>query len=68
MFFFLSRCSSHLKQKLLSPAAVAGELRIGGQEHFYMETQSMLVVPVGEETEFNAYVSTQFPTLMQVLP
>ncbi|XP_077958818.1 aldehyde oxidase 6 isoform X1 [Gasterosteus aculeatus] len=42
-----------------------GELRIGGQEHFYMETQSMLVVPVGEETEFNAYVSTQFPTLMQ---
>ncbi|KAM8904972.1 aldehyde oxidase 6 [Spinachia spinachia] len=42
-----------------------GELRIGGQEHFYMETQSMLVVPVGEETEFNAYVSTQFPALMQ---
>ncbi|XP_031708232.1 aldehyde oxidase 6 isoform X2 [Anarrhichthys ocellatus] len=42
-----------------------GELRIGGQEHFYMETQSMLVVPVGEETEFNAYVSTQWPTLTQ---
>lgn len=42
-----------------------GELRIGGQEHFYMETQSMLVVPVGEETEFHAYVSTQWPTLTQ---
>ncbi|XP_019132540.2 aldehyde oxidase 6 isoform X2 [Larimichthys crocea] len=42
-----------------------GEIRIGGQEHFYMETQSMLVVPVGEETEFNIYVSTQFPTLAQ---
>ncbi|XP_078099993.1 aldehyde oxidase 6 [Sander vitreus] len=39
-----------------------GEFRMGGQEHFYMETQSMLVVPVGEETEFNAYVSTQWPT------
>ncbi|XP_070711719.1 aldehyde oxidase 6 [Pempheris klunzingeri] len=42
-----------------------GQIRIGGQEHFYMETQSMLVVPVGEETEFNAYVSTQWPTLTQ---
>ncbi|XP_037617344.1 aldehyde oxidase 6 isoform X1 [Sebastes umbrosus] len=42
-----------------------GEFRMGGQEHFYMETQSMLVVPVGEETEFNAYVSTQAPTIIQ---
>uniref|UniRef100_A0A4W6ESX0 Xanthine dehydrogenase/oxidase n=1 Tax=Lates calcarifer TaxID=8187 RepID=A0A4W6ESX0_LATCA len=42
-----------------------GEMRMGGQEHFYMETQSMLVVPVGEETEFNVYVSTQWPTLTQ---
>lgn len=39
---------------------------MGGQEHFYMETQSMLVVPVGEETEFNVYVSSQWPTLTQV--
>lgn len=44
----------------------SGEIRLGGQEHFYMETQSMLVVPVGEETEFNVYVSTQWPTLIQV--
>lgn len=44
----------------------SGEIRMGGQEHFYMETQSMLVVPVGEETEFKAYVSTQWPTLTQV--
>ncbi|XP_049426123.1 aldehyde oxidase 6 [Epinephelus fuscoguttatus] len=42
-----------------------GEFRMGGQEHFYMETQSMLVVPVGEEKEFRAYVSTQWPTLTQ---
>ncbi|CAJ1087678.1 aldehyde oxidase 6 isoform X2 [Xyrichtys novacula] len=42
-----------------------GEIRLGGQEHFYMETQSMLVVPVGEETEFNVYVSSQWPTLTQ---
>ncbi|XP_040888151.1 aldehyde oxidase 6 [Toxotes jaculatrix] len=42
-----------------------GEIRMGGQEHFYMETQSMLVVPVGEEMEFNVYVSTQWPTSTQ---
>ncbi|CAG5932291.1 unnamed protein product [Menidia menidia] len=42
-----------------------GGIRIGGQEHFYMETQSMLVVPVGEETEFNVYISTQWPALIQ---
>ncbi|KAM9835993.1 aldehyde oxidase 6 [Aulostomus maculatus] len=42
-----------------------GEIHIGGQEHFYMETQSMLVVPVGEETEFKVYASTQWPTLVQ---
>ncbi|XP_070850187.1 aldehyde oxidase 6 [Chaetodon trifascialis] len=42
-----------------------GEIRLGGQEHFYMETQSMVVVPVGEEAEFRVYVSTQWPTLTQ---
>lgn len=44
----------------------SGELRLGGQEHFYMETQSMLVVPVGEERELNVYISSQWPTLVQV--
>ncbi|XP_075904659.1 aldehyde oxidase 6 isoform X2 [Nelusetta ayraudi] len=43
----------------------SGELRLGGQEHFYMETQSMLVVPVGEERELNVYISSQWPTLVQ---
>uniref|UniRef100_A0A665VNZ2 FAD-binding PCMH-type domain-containing protein n=1 Tax=Echeneis naucrates TaxID=173247 RepID=A0A665VNZ2_ECHNA len=42
-----------------------GKMQLGGQEHFYMETQSMLVVPAGEEKEFNAYVSTQWPTGVQ---
>ncbi|XP_068612337.1 aldehyde oxidase 6 [Brachionichthys hirsutus] len=42
-----------------------GEIRMGGQEHFYMETQSMLVVPVGEQAELNVYVSTQSPTTAQ---
>ncbi|XP_068446385.1 aldehyde oxidase 1-like [Clinocottus analis] len=42
-----------------------GEFRMGGQEHFYLETQSMLVVPVGEQSEFNVYVAIQWPTLAQ---
>ncbi|KAG7258328.1 hypothetical protein CRUP_028212 [Coryphaenoides rupestris] len=42
-----------------------GELRLGGQEHFYMETQSMLVVPVGEEAEFHVYLASQAPTISQ---
>ncbi|XP_077082323.1 aldehyde oxidase 6 isoform X2 [Siphateles boraxobius] len=42
-----------------------GEIRIGGQEHFYMETQSFLVIPVGEEKEMKVYLSTQHPTFAQ---
>ncbi|XP_060767101.1 aldehyde oxidase 1-like [Neoarius graeffei] len=43
-----------------------GELRVGGQEHFYMETQSMLVIPVGEQKEMKVYLSTQHPTCVQM--
>lgn len=39
---------------------------MGGQEHFYMETQSMLVVPVGEEREFTVHISSQWPAKVQV--
>ncbi|KAJ8393803.1 hypothetical protein AAFF_G00057180 [Aldrovandia affinis] len=42
-----------------------GQIRLGGQEHFYMETQSMLVVPSGEEKEMTVYLSTQHPTYAQ---
>uniref|UniRef100_A0A8C8EFH1 aldehyde oxidase n=1 Tax=Otus sunia TaxID=257818 RepID=A0A8C8EFH1_9STRI len=41
------------------------EIRIGGQEHFYMETQSVLVVPKGEDNEMDVYVSTQHPAIIQ---
>ncbi|KAM4627027.1 aldehyde oxidase 2-like isoform 1-T1 [Discoglossus pictus] len=45
---------------------VEGEIHIAGQEHFYMETNSMLVVPKGEENEMDIYVSTQDPTTAQL--
>ncbi|KFP44147.1 Aldehyde oxidase, partial [Chlamydotis macqueenii] len=44
---------------------IEGEIRIGGQEHFYMETQSVLAVPKGEDKEMDVYVSTQHPAMIQ---
>ncbi|XP_054978420.1 aldehyde oxidase 2 [Sorex araneus] len=38
---------------------VEGEVHVGGQEHFYMETQRVLVVPKIEDKELDVYVSTQ---------
>ncbi|XP_046777288.1 aldehyde oxidase isoform X3 [Gallus gallus] len=42
-----------------------GEIHIGGQEHFYMETQSVLAIPKGEDKEMDVYVSTQHPAFIQ---
>uniref|UniRef100_W5MWS9 aldehyde oxidase n=1 Tax=Lepisosteus oculatus TaxID=7918 RepID=W5MWS9_LEPOC len=42
-----------------------GEIQIGGQEHFYMETQSMLVIPVQEDKEFKVFIATQHPSYTQ---
>ncbi|XP_004451136.2 xanthine dehydrogenase/oxidase isoform X2 [Dasypus novemcinctus] len=38
---------------------VSGELYIGGQEHFYLETHCTIAVPKGEEGEMELFVSTQ---------
>lgn len=50
----------------VTSSSSSGEIQTGGQEHFYMETQSILVIPVGEEMEYKVYVSCQWPTLVQV--
>ncbi|KAG9473347.1 hypothetical protein GDO78_016492 [Eleutherodactylus coqui] len=44
-----------------------GEFYIGGQEHFYMETQSIRVIPSKEGQEIEIHASTQDPTYMQGL-
>nr|XP_020634503.1 aldehyde oxidase-like [Pogona vitticeps] len=44
-----------------------GRVHIGGQEHFYMETQSVLVIPKGEDKEIDIYVSSQHPAFTQEL-
>ncbi|KAK5874775.1 hypothetical protein CesoFtcFv8_027332 [Champsocephalus esox] len=43
-----------------------GEMHIGGQEHFYLETNVTLAVP-REDGEMELFVSTQAPTKTQVV-
>ncbi|XP_048454639.1 aldehyde oxidase 1 [Rhincodon typus] len=44
-----------------------GEIHIGGQEHFYMETHSVLVIPKSEDGEIEIVCSTQYPTFAQTV-
>uniref|UniRef100_A0A3B3RQ69 Xanthine dehydrogenase/oxidase n=1 Tax=Paramormyrops kingsleyae TaxID=1676925 RepID=A0A3B3RQ69_9TELE len=44
-----------------------GEIHIGGQEHFYLETNCSLAVPRGEDGEMELFVSTQSATKTQQL-
>ncbi|KAI9889226.1 MAG: hypothetical protein M1814_005675 [Vezdaea aestivalis] len=42
-----------------------GVVRMGGQEHFYLETQACVVVPKPEDGEMEVFSSTQNPTETQ---
>ncbi|KAI4587118.1 hypothetical protein MJG53_004905 [Ovis ammon polii x Ovis aries] len=44
---------------------VSGELYIGGQEHFYLETHCTIAVPKGEAGEMELFASTQNPMKTQ---
>ena len=50
-----------------SDHVIEGEVHIGGQEHFYLETNATLAVPKNEDGEMELFVSTQNPTETQVL-
>ncbi len=41
-------------------------MHIGGQEHFYLETNVTLAVPRGEDGEMELFVSTQSASKTQV--
>ena len=40
----------------------SGVVRMGGQEHFYLETQACVVIPKPEDGEMEIYSSTQNPS------
>ncbi|MFG1347082.1 xanthine dehydrogenase molybdopterin binding subunit [Xanthobacter autotrophicus DSM 431] len=47
-----------------APRRVTGEVRCGGQDHFYLEGQIAIAVP-GEDRDIQVYSSTQHPTEAQ---
>lgn len=47
-----------------APHRISGRMRIGGQEHFYLEGQVAFAVP-GEEDEIQVWSSTQHPSEIQ---
>lgn len=60
----LTHCSSRLTVGSLVPCP--GELYIGGQEHFYLETHCTIAIPKGEAGEMELIVSTQNTMKTQV--
>ena len=47
-----------------APHRIEGRMAIGGQEHFYLESQIAMAVP-GEDDEVQIFVSSQHPTEIQ---
>ncbi|MEM7778305.1 MAG: molybdopterin cofactor-binding domain-containing protein [Pseudomonadota bacterium] len=47
-----------------APHQIAGRLRMGGQEHFYLEGQAAMAVP-GEDDDVTVYASSQHPSEIQ---
>jgi len=45
---------------------VESEVRTGSQEHFYLETHSVRVVPTGEDGEIDVYTEEQHIPELQV--
>jgi xanthine dehydrogenase/oxidase len=43
-----------------------GQLKIGSQEHFYLETNTAIAVPKGEDDEMDLFCSAQHPAETQV--
>ena len=44
-----------------------GQVHLGGQDHFYLETQACLCIPKGEDGEMEIIASTQGLTGTQML-
>ena len=49
-----------------SKYVIDGVIKTGGQEHWYLETQTALVVPI-ENGEYKVYSSTQNPSETQII-
>ncbi|KAK2567725.1 Xanthine dehydrogenase/oxidase [Acropora cervicornis] len=54
-------------QNTTGPVTFDEEIFATEKEHFYLETQASIAVPKGEDGEMELFVSTQNPTLTQLL-
>ena len=43
-----------------------GQQHVGGQDHFYLETQACIAVPKGEDDEMEVFISCQGTDMPQV--
>lgn len=50
-----------------SNRSINGILRIGGQDHFYLETHCCIATPLNEHNEIEIISSTQSPNELQVI-
>lgn len=48
-----------------SDHVLEGEMKVGGQEHFYLETNACLIVPKVEDDEIEVFASSQYLTGLQ---
>ncbi|XP_039267086.2 xanthine dehydrogenase/oxidase-like isoform X1 [Styela clava] len=46
---------------------IEDEARVGGQEHFYMETQCCIAIPKNEDGEMEVFSSCQYPNGLQTM-
>lgn len=63
-FFFFFSFSPHFQGNTAdgfaqSDHVISGEVHMGGQEHFYLETQACICVPKNEDGEMEVYTSSQ---------
>lgn len=49
-----------------SNRSINGSLRIGGQDHFYLETHCCRAIPLNEHNEIEIISATQSPSELQV--
>jgi xanthine dehydrogenase/oxidase len=62
---YLNQWNRLVIPNLAMSSTVAGSFRVGGQEHFYLETNCTLAVPSESDTNLTIYCSTQAPTKTQ---
>ena len=46
-------------------STMSGSVKLGGQEHYYLEPHSAVAVPHGEKDEMTVHITTQGPSVVQ---